>query len=1371
MINYNLNIIKTKQSNSNMENFTSIGLFTFLRTYSRKHNEEDPKSTIESWEQTISRVVDSSNNQLNVGFNQVEKDEVYRLLVDLKFSVAGRFLWQLGTNTVNRMGLMSLQNCCYTTINDPVKPFTWAMNFLMLGSGIGVRMLPDDLKNFPLVKRVIVAREDTKDALFIVPDSREGWVALLSKLLKAHFYSGKDFTYSCILLRSKGALIKSFGGTASGPDVLCDGIDKINEVLNARAGMNLRPIDAVDIINIIGMIVVAGNVRRSAILCLGDCSDLEYLRAKRWDLGNIPNTRCYSNNSVVCNDINKILNNEEFWEGYKGNGEPYGLINLELMRKCGRVGDFRYPDPTVEGVNPCVSGDTWTLTSTGPTQIKDLVGKGKIDLIVDGKQHSTTDTGFFQTGVKNLYLLSTKEGYSVKATSNHLVKVADGKPSRRGNVSHIWKQLKDLNNGDKVFLNNHRSSENLWNGEGTLEEGYLMGHLTGDGTFAGVKPKLCCWGDGSINERNYIISAISNLSRRSDFKGWHYDSKHDRYCINISSLKTVSDKFGIYPLDKTVTSQIENSSYQFYIGYIRGLFDTDGTVAQHHTKGSSLRLSQSKIETLEGVQRMLGRLGVTSTIYKNRSKAGFVNMPDGKGGEKEYYRQACNDLHISCESMKVFYEKIGFINEAKQERLRNSIQSYKRKINKTKFFSTVDSISKIGKESVYDCTVPSVSSFDANGLVVHNCSEISLSNFETCCLGELFLPNINTKEELFKCARYSYRFCKHSLSLPCPASKETEQIIKRNQRIGVGVTGYLQATEEQRCWLPECYEMLRAYDVEYSAKHNVPISVKLTTCKPSGCSRCDMLVSTDKGLMRLDELGDINGSEWQDVNDVSVYTDNDTTEKITKFYINGKVATKRIITEDGMELESSLNHRYRVVTKDGEYIWKSVSELLTGDNLVSKIGGHPENIITHLKTTEMVKVTNVQMMIQPTHLTKDIAWFLGLFYGDGSTHNKGIRISFNRKQPALLQWLDRFFQETFNLRCTIDNDHSLCVSSQQFLTWLRLNECLKDHAHELYLPKIIRMSNKENSIAFIDGLWRADGGIHGSGNNWTVCTVSEQFSKQLLCLCRSIGYNVRISCAGPGGLGSRDRWILHVRNLSDESMRYASKKLKSRMWNGFWLDPISSISNSECDTFDIEVENAHHYKLGNTISHNTLSILGNTTPGVHPGYSRYYLRRIRISSENPLVEIAAKHGHPIEYSRKFDGTNDFTTKIVSFPCKFPKGTILAKDCTAIQQLEYATRMQTDWSDNSVSVTVYYRLQELDEIKEWLRVNYNDRVKSVSFLLHNDHGFQQAPLEELTKEQYKNLSSKCTPITDVGGICYTEDELDNFECVNGSCPVR
>jgi ribonucleotide reductase alpha subunit len=295
------------------------------------------------------------------------------------------------------------------------------------------------------------------------------------------------------------------------------------------------------------------------------------------------------------------------------------------------------------------------------------------------------------------------------------------------------------------------------------------------------------------------------------------------------------------------------------------------------------------------------------------------------------------------------------------------------------------------------------------------CAEQSLANYETCCLAEIFLPNIESPEELKKVARYLYRINKHSLAIKCEI-KETEDVVHKNMRMGIGITGYLQATEEQRSWLSDCYTYLRSYDKEYSQLVGYPPSIKLTTVKPSG----------------------------------------------------------------------------------------------------------------------------------------------------------------------------------------------------------------------------------------------------------------------------------------------------------------------------------------------------------------TLSLLAGVTPGAHPGYSEHYIRRIRMSADSRLASASRNHGYPVEYVLNFDGTEDKSTIVVSFPCKFPSGTIFAEDLSAIDQLEVVKRLQAEWSDNAVSVTIYYRKEELDDIKEWLKENYFN-VKSVSFLLHNEHGFKQAPLEEIDQETYLEMKSKVTPITSIEQI--NMDDIEIMDCDSGACPVR
>lgn len=628
--------------------FSTVGYITYKRTYARRLDETNPNSATEEFEDTMNRVIASTNNQLNVGFTDDEKARLRKYLMELKGTVAGRFLWQMGTETVERLGLASLQNCAFTVINEPVRPFTWAMDMLMLGSGVGYNIQRKNVDKLPEVNSLFTrpVRVDSADADFIVPDSREGWVQLLGKTLKAAFLSDRKttFTYSTVLVRGKGSTIKGFGGTASGPEDLCWGIEKISEILEKRAGKKLRPVDALDIMNIIGAVVVAGNVRRSAQIAIGDPDDVEYLLAKRWDMGNIPSWRAMSNNSVVCNDIKDL--HEYFWDGYEGKGEPYGLINLRLSRKIGRLGDTNYPDPDVEGYNPC--------------------------------------------------------------------------------------------------------------------------------------------------------------------------------------------------------------------------------------------------------------------------------------------------------------------------------------------------------------------------------AEQSLAAYETCCLAEIYLPNITSKDELVDVSKLLYRINKHSLALPCHL-EETADIVHKNMRMGIGITGVLQATEEQKSWLTTTYDELRDFDKEYSALHGFPESIKITTVKPSG----------------------------------------------------------------------------------------------------------------------------------------------------------------------------------------------------------------------------------------------------------------------------------------------------------------------------------------------------------------TLSLLPGVTPGCHPAYAQYMIRRIRISADHSLVNVCREHGYPVEYQQNFDGSEDHSTVVVSFPFAYPEGTVLANEMTALSQLETVKWLQEVWSDNSVSCTVYYRKEELPEIKKYLAKNYKNNHKSLSFLLHSEHGFKQAPYEEITKEAYDALVAKTTLITKVDEATFDGGD----ECATGACPVK
>lgn len=325
--------------------FNGMGEIVFLRTYSRKKFD----GTTELWPETIQRVINGAI-AIGVPYTQSEAEQLFDHMFNLRCSMSGRALWQLGTPMVDKFGGASLNNCYFTNI-EKIEDFEFLFEYLMLGGGVGFSVERSKIHDLPKVKTgVTITHERTNDADIIVPDSRGGWKRLLHSVLKSYFDTGRSFSYSTILIREYGAPLKSFGGTASGPGALIDGIDDICKVLKNREGKKLRSIDVLDICNIIGRIVVSGSSRRSAQISMGDPDDALFIRAKNWASGSIPAWRANSNNSLYADGWEEIP--AELWKGYDGSGEPYGLVNRKLARRYGRLGEVRV-DNSIEGFNPC----------------------------------------------------------------------------------------------------------------------------------------------------------------------------------------------------------------------------------------------------------------------------------------------------------------------------------------------------------------------------------------------------------------------------------------------------------------------------------------------------------------------------------------------------------------------------------------------------------------------------------------------------------------------------------------------------------------------------------------------------------------------------------------------------------------------------------------------------------------------------------------------------------------------------------------------------------------------------------------------------------------------------------------------------------
>lgn len=942
--------------------FNGLGFIVFKRTYARIIEGEN---RTEEWYETIRRCINGAQ-KIGAQYTKEEAERLFDYIFNLKCNFAGRMLWQLGTDTVNRFGSNGMINCWFCSINS-IKAFTFLFENLMLGGGVGFSVRKEDVHELPKVKKnVIIENKNTKDADFIVPDSREGWVRLLQNILESYFNTGKGFSYSCILVRGAGEKINGFGGTASGPQVLIDGMDKICKILKSREGKKLRSIDALDVCNIIGSIVVAGNVRRSSEISLGDPDDYLFLRAKRWDLGNIPNWRAMSNNTIYADNFSHISN--DFWQGYDGNGEAYGLINLPLIQKYGRLKDRR--EDNAVGMNPCVSGDTLILTDKGYIRIDSIIGQ-KVN-IWNGFEWSEvvpSITGYNQSVMK----IILSDGRSIKCTPYHRWIISTNYTGGENEKRSI-----ELRIGDKIIKNNFP----VVSGGNKIDksEAYTQGFISADGMdgykyFWVYGEKKICEKRFKGKRRNYPHTSSTGIDRYQFM--YDFEAKPKDYV----------------PLDWNLESRLN---------WIAGLLDGDGTELK---EGGAQICSIDKNFLLE-IQKLLSITGVQSKVV-HASDEGYKEMPDGHGTSKKYF---CQNLWRIC----IGATQIQFLKSLGMhcERL-----SFEKNPNRdASQFVKIVGIEDAGYEDIVYCfTEPKRHTGIFNGILTGQCGEIGLADFESCNLSELYLNNLSSKEEMLDCAKLLYKVQKVINSLNF-LHEESNKIVHKNMRIGIGITGICQSLNKIE-WCDYVYNEMRKFDVEWSRLRDWNESIRMTTTKPSG----------------------------------------------------------------------------------------------------------------------------------------------------------------------------------------------------------------------------------------------------------------------------------------------------------------------------------------------------------------TLSLLSGASPGVHPGYSKYFIRRVRMSSSDSLVNICREAGYKVEYVVNYDETEDYSTVVVEFPCNYSDETILAKDMSAVRQLNLVKEIQTEWSDNCVSATVYYKKEELPEIKKWLENNYETSVKSISFLLHTGHGFKQAPYEEITEEEYNKLISNIKQIEltkDRGGL-----ELQDMGCESGVCPIK
>lgn len=999
----------------------------------------------------------------------------------------------------------------------------------------------------------------------------------------------------------------------------------------------------------------------------------------------------------------------------------------------------------IYATNPCVTADTMVYTARGLETVGEMFKRGTENfVVVDGRfGHAPTlapASPVFRTGRKEVYRLQTREGYYVRATANHRIMTARG-----------WVELKDLQPGDRVHILNRKGG---FGTQGSLELGRTLGWLVGDGTMTMDKAVLSFFGGEQTIAPMFAeyVSALAAPLTVGD-KG-HYPVSacivkgRDETRVSSTRLFKIALKQGVGAGEEKlrVPVSVFRGSEGMQRGFLQGLFSADGTVLDTVYKGIDVRLSSVSLRLLSDVQQLLLNFGIASRIYRNRRPASEALMPDGKGGRRMYQRRAIHELAISKQNVSVFAEDIGFIVPAKQERLAAALARLTRGLKREYFLARVESVIPDGKEDVYDLTQPASNSFIANGLVVHNCAEQSLHFNNSCNLGSIDLAKFYSAEtrvdweRLSETVRWCTRFLDNVIDVCAWPLPEIDDVVKRTRPVGLGIMGFadlliqhgitygspqsIEFMEEvmgfvrREAWaescrlgaekgvFPEYHPNKEAYDrflrdeIGMAEDNLTPRNYEVTTIAPTGCQVASTIITTDKGLLRLDEIGDVNGSKWQPLAGINVAQESRMVSA-TRFYINGRRATKRITLSSGAVMEATPNHQYRAFI-DGCYVWVAAAQLRPQMRLAIRIGGYdstrePELRDVSPQTTRGRREAAVKL---PRAMTPALARFIGLYVGDGSRHAKGLRIHFNHDATEKIAAVVELSRELFGLESCVRRERtctSVYLNSVRLVRWMNENRLLKKSSREAVIPRLIRMSSRKSITAFIDGLHCADGSRVG-GTRY-IDTSSRRLAQELLVCLRAVGQNARVESkpriAGrisdmPSyrvwfrGFGSTDYEPRKERYIHRDDRRFASdvRTIGDQL---FW-DEIIAIEDSEAETFDLEVPEANTYLANNVVSHNTISLVAETSSGVEPNFSWAYVREDTLGKRTYVHPLAARAlGMEVDQTDQ-DSIDRAAEHVVAHEQELLEHFISAMEISAEQHVHVLASAQKH-TDNGVSKCV------------------------------------------------------------------------------------
>ncbi|WP_370013030.1 LAGLIDADG family homing endonuclease [Nocardiopsis sp. LDBS0036] len=314
---------------------------------------------------------------------------------------------------------------------------------------------------------------------------------------------------------------------------------------------------------------------------------------------------------------------------------------------------------------------------------------------------------------------------------------------------------------------------------------------------------------------------------------------------------------------------------------------------------------------------------------------------------------------------------------------------------------------------------------------------------------------------------------------------------------------------------------------------------------PTGCLTGDSMVTTDRGLVRLTELGDAYGPRWQDLS-ARVSTDEGPREA-TRFFVNGEEPTRRIVTRGGYRLQGTHTHRIKVVSpRTGDWEWKRFADIAEGDVVPVQMGtlvGQPRRVV--LPVLDQAYYTGDHDLFVPEAVDEELAELVGYFMGDGSLHAKGIRMCVADTDEDVVERLRILAKGLFGLAPTVtagQGYQEVTLSSVRLARWWKAAGFAKDlpgqdHSGKGWTPRVPSSVLETNDpavyAAFLRGLFEADGTVLEGVPSISTAHASFAGEVRTLLLTLGMASTTRTTRSGYGG----DCHVVRLRNV-DHALRF-----------------------------------------------------------------------------------------------------------------------------------------------------------------------------------------------------------------------------------------